>query len=111
MKNPNAKLAIGLSLVTLGFLLVSFGNQWMFFLGLAFVFLSNLFSFHKRRSYHGIFGWLLSIAAILFLMWLTSYGTKRLPFAAQAGPWFAIATLELRAWRSSRRTASNPASA
>jgi hypothetical protein len=75
----------------------------MFFFGLAFVVLSGLLSFRQRTRTGSIVAWLLCVAAVLFLVWFSSYGAERPPFAALIAVWLSGIAEELHGWRLMRR--------
>ena len=104
MKNPNTKLIVGLALLTSGLVLVSVGIRWLFFLGLAFVVLSGVFSFRYRTRSGSIVVWLFYIAAITFLVLFSSDGVEAPPRAALVAVWLSGIVEEFYGWRLIRGT-------
>jgi len=104
MRNPNAKLAVGLGLLTAGLIFVSLGIRWLFFAGLALVVLSGVLSFRQRTRLGSVLAWLLCIAAVIFLVLFSSYGVERPPLVGLVAVWLAGIAEELHGWRLLRRT-------
>ena len=121
MKSCTARLALNLGLAAVALYLTTIGNQWLFFLGLAMLYLSGLFSLYPRRpgsrmSWRswGVFQWfkqllfwsVLSILFVIFL-WLSSWGRDGIDFRFACMLWIVWAIKEVGYWRASRTVHNN----
>lgn len=97
------RLLICLGLTTGSIVLLCLGIPWLFFVGLFGCWISVPLSFRPRSGRWGIIGWLGSLGAGLFLLWLSSWGREPLPLAAALGVWFSIVTTEVQWWRGGRK--------
>jgi uncharacterized membrane protein YhhN len=107
MKNTDMKFVAGLALMTTGLILISIGNRWPFFIGLAMFMISGLFSLRRDTRPESRFVRLVRmlgfIGIVIFLVWLSSFGVEKPPLTPQIGIWLAISYEEFHAWRKSRR--------
>jgi hypothetical protein len=107
MKNTDIKFATSQTLLVVGSIILSISGRWWFFIGLTLVMVSGLFSLRRDTRPMSLLGWivrtLLFIGCILFLVWLSSFGTKPPPVAALVGVWFGCSIEEFNTWRLSRR--------
>lgn len=90
MKNIDIKFVAGQVLLIAGMAIISIGARWSFFTGLALMMISALFCLRSSwpRSFAGwSFRILLWIACMIFLVWLSAFGTERPPVAALVGVW------------------------
>jgi hypothetical protein len=110
MKNPGAKLALNLTLFAAAAGLMCIGVRWLFFLGLALMFVSGFLSVRPRPRM-GWFAWLgvglLGLAAGALLTWLSSGGREPFPLPVACASVLGVGISEFYYWRASRRAAND----
>jgi hypothetical protein len=106
MKTTDIKFVAGQILLIAGMVVISVGARWSFFIGLALMMISALFSLRGSwpRSLAGwFFRTLLWTACVVFLVWLSAFGAEKPPLAALVGVWLGWSIEEFSTWRQSRR--------
>jgi hypothetical protein len=106
MKNPNAKLALGLALLATGLVLMCIGIRWLFFVGLALSAVSGTASLRPRKRVAGpgrLVSWFLWIGSVVLVLWLFSFGREPLPWSLAAVAMLAAAVPELHYRRVNRK--------
>jgi hypothetical protein len=104
------KLTTSLLLLAAGLVLMCLGVQRLFFLGLALVVLSGLFSLRPKTRVSRLsrtLSWVARLGAIALLLWLSSSGREPLSWAGACAGIFAVGMTELGYWRATRRTAES----
>ena len=108
MKDNNAKLALGMAFLAIALILMCIGIRWLFFLGFGLAGVSTAFSL-RRRTRVGPLGrlawWLSRIGGVLFILWLSSFGSEPMPWFAAAAVMFVVGMTEVRCWRANRSAA------
>ena len=108
--NSTLKLVSGLALLTVGAVLMCLDNRNLFFIGLALVVSSGLFSQRAGTSVGWpvrIISWLARFGAIMFFLWLSSSGREPLSWAGACAGVFAVGITQFGYWCSNRRRAAN----
>jgi hypothetical protein len=106
MKNTDIKFVAGQICLIIGLAILSIGVRWSFFAGLAVVMVSGLFSLRRDARLWTpaaqIIRTLLWIGCMVFLVWFSSFGAKKLPLAALVGVWLGYSIDEFSSWRKSK---------
>ena len=106
MKNTDLKFVASQTLLVVGLVILSIGDRWSFFFGLALVMISGLFSLRRDTRLMSPVAWivriLLFIGCIAFLIWFSSFGAVKPPLAALIGVWLGFSIDEFSSWRKSR---------
>lgn len=106
MKNPNAKLALNLSLLAIGSALMCAGVRWLFFVGLSLSIFPGALSLRPRKRLRGFalvpLG-CLWIGAVSVILWISSFGKEPLEWRLAAVLMFVVTMTEHQYWRENRR--------
>lgn len=101
VENSNARLAVNQGLFAVALVLMCMGNRWLFFLGLALMLGSGLFSV-RPCPHMGWLGWsgllLLGATATAVFLWLSSCGREPLNPVIACVAGLGVAISELRYW-------------
>lgn len=106
MKVLSKRLLIIWALNAIALVLSCIANSWLFFLGLALLIISGLFSAKEKKRRHwpwNLFSWLVAIAAVVFLARVTSYGRHPLEWPFAALLWVVFVAEDLN-WGAPRKT-------
>ena len=100
------KLALGLALLAMALVLMCLSIRWVFFLGLGLAGVSGallslpLSKLSRFRRFIALSG---QLVALLFILWLSSFGREPLAWSTALVIMFAVGTTEIETWRARRK--------